>query len=353
MLRLQTADSQALETLQTHFSAANGMRLPDAPVGRILYGHWGSEDLVVVRTAAEEWEIHCHGGQAAVARICADLNADVHDAFAHESLTVSLADCLQQQLASCRTRRTAEIVLRQTTVLPGFLRQLLQLDQPSALEQSIRAFLARKPFASSLLRRFRVAIVGQPNAGKSSLLNALVGYDRAIVFEQPGTTRDLVEADIVVDGWNFQLIDTAGIRSTEDAVESSGVEAAKGSLATSDACLLVVDSVSGWQSENDRIRAAVPATLPVLTVWNKSDLVDATPAATVDTGDSSAVCVSALTGDGVEQIRSWLSARLLPERPDDSVPLPLVEPVNDCLTDFLVSRDVAQLHNALAVFLST
>ena len=347
MLRLQAADSHEL---QSHFSAASGMRLSDAPVGRILYGHWGPEDLVVVRTAAEAWEIHCHGGQAAVERICGDLGTNVQDAFVHDNVAVSLAQILQQQLASCRTRRTAEIVLRQTTALPKFLQQLLQMEGQSALETSIRSFLARGEFARALLRPFRVAIVGQPNAGKSSLLNTLVGYDRAIVFEQPGTTRDLVEADIVIDGWSFQLIDTAGIRNTEDAVESSGVEAAKGSLSASDACLLVVDSVAGWQSANDSILAAVPGTQPVLTVWNKSDLSGATPADSGNADEESAVCVSALTGDGVEQIRGWLSASLLPERPDEDCPLPIVESVNRCLSDFLVSKDVSQLHSGLSVF---
>ncbi|MCR9201001.1 MAG: GTP-binding protein [Planctomycetaceae bacterium] len=345
VLRLQTADSHVL---QSHFAAANGMRLAEAPLGRILYGHWGPEDLVVVRTGAEEWEIHCHGGQAAVERICDDMNADVQDAFVGDDAPSSLTACLLQQLASCRTRRTAEILLTQTTVLPEFLRTLGQIDQQQTLKEMIEAFLARRGIAQALTRPFRVAIVGQPNAGKSSLMNALVGYDRAIVYEQPGTTRDLVEADIVIDGWSFQLVDTAGIRRTSDTVESSGVEAAKASLSSSDACLLVVDTVAGWQPANDDIRQAVPAMQPALTVWNKSDLMEATSATEVETSEQAGVRISALTGEGVEQIRDWLAAGLPPGIPPGNVPLPVVESVNECLADFLVSKDISALRLRLA-----
>lgn len=353
VLRLQNAAS---EVLHPHFSAASGISLSNVPIGRIVYGHWGQEDLVVVRTDALEWEIHCHGGQAAVQQICSDLGVTVISAFADDAESGLLADHLQRRLAACRTRRTADIVLTQTTVLPPYLQTICQMDDEPMREQAILAFLQRSDFARHLRQPCRVAIVGQPNAGKSSLLNALVGYDRAIVYEQPGTTRDLVEAEVVIDGWSFQLVDTAGIRDTADHVELTGVTAAKDSLVTSDACLLVVDATAGWQPADDDILAEVCDSLPLLPVWNKSDLSadseNTVPSASVlktvsATAENNPVLVSARTGDGLDAIRTWLAA-LVPPIPDATAPLPIVDVVNDCLTDYLDSKNVTRLRTQLS-----
>jgi tRNA U34 5-carboxymethylaminomethyl modifying GTPase MnmE/TrmE len=100
---------------------------------------------------------------------------------------------------------------------------------------------------------WRVAIVGRPNVGKSSLLNAIVGFERAIVHPTPGTTRDLVTARTAVDGWPVEFIDSAGIRSGRDAIESAGIEQARQAIESSDLALVVLDRSEPLAPEDHEI----------------------------------------------------------------------------------------------------
>ncbi|MDT7855845.1 tRNA uridine-5-carboxymethylaminomethyl(34) synthesis GTPase MnmE [Rubrivirga sp. S365] len=127
----------------------------------------------------------------------------------------------------------------------------------------------------------RVVLGGRPNAGKSTLLNALVGQDRAIVSPTPGTTRDAVEAEAELGGLRFRFVDTAGLRETADAVEAEGTRRARAAIDGADALLYVVDATVGLDAEEraflDGLAARRPA-LPVLVVHNKADLYAAPPA---------------------------------------------------------------------------
>lgn len=120
---------------------------------------------------------------------------------------------------------------------------------------------------------FSVAIVGLPNAGKSSLLNVLLGMDRAIVTAVPGTTRDTVEELADIGGVPCQLIDTAGLREAGDEVERIGVERALAAGAQADLVLYVFDSAAGWTAADETLLSAISR--PVLVVANKADLADA------------------------------------------------------------------------------
>ncbi|MCA1582183.1 MAG: tRNA uridine-5-carboxymethylaminomethyl(34) synthesis GTPase MnmE [Acidobacteria bacterium] len=116
----------------------------------------------------------------------------------------------------------------------------------------------------------RVVLLGRPNAGKSTLFNALVGAERAIVTSIPGTTRDTLDATIDVRGIPVELVDTAGLRATEDPIESLGVERARAAGESADAVLYVVDAVAGWSGEDE----SALATLPIerrLVIANKID----------------------------------------------------------------------------------
>jgi tRNA modification GTPase len=107
-----------------------------------------------------------------------------------------------------------------------------------------------------LLREgLRVAIIGRPNVGKSSLLNLLSRRDRAIVTDLPGTTRDLLESDLVLEGVPLTLLDTAGIRATEDAVERLGIERSHAAMAAADVVLLLFDLAAGWTEGSGAARA--------------------------------------------------------------------------------------------------
>lgn len=127
----------------------------------------------------------------------------------------------------------------------------------------------------------RVVIGGRPNAGKSTLLNALVGRDRAIVSPTPGTTRDAIEAEAEIDGLRYRFVDTAGLRETSDAIEAEGVRRAEASIEHSDVLLYVYDLTTGLDAAEQtflqRLQGEHPA-LPVVQVANKADLVEPFPA---------------------------------------------------------------------------
>jgi tRNA modification GTPase len=118
----------------------------------------------------------------------------------------------------------------------------------------------------------RVALVGRPNVGKSSLLNLLSRRERAIVTDLPGTTRDLLESEIVLDGVPITLLDTAGIRATCDAVEQLGIARSREALASADLVLLLFDLAHGWSEEDQDLFALIPEGVPCLRVGNKADL---------------------------------------------------------------------------------
>ena len=155
-----------------------------------------------------------------------------------------------------------------------------------------------------------VAIVGRPNVGKSSLLNALVQAERAIVTAQPGTTRDVVETAFQIEGIPLTVLDTAGIRESADEVEALGVARSRQHLAAADVRLLVVDASAGLLPEDLRLLEAV-ADMPTVYVANKADLLGdrsstpddwrpaGTPAPPGTPGHLSWELVSATTGQGV------------------------------------------------------
>jgi tRNA modification GTPase len=120
----------------------------------------------------------------------------------------------------------------------------------------------------------KVAIVGRPNVGKSSLLNAWSRSDRAIVTPLPGTTRDVVESQLVVGGIPVQVLDTAGIRETDDQVEKIGVERSRRAAQAADLVLLTIDASAGWTEADEEIYEQVRHR-PLILAINKIDLVEA------------------------------------------------------------------------------
>jgi len=144
-----------------------------------------------------------------------------------------------------------------------------------------------------------VVIAGRPNAGKSSLLNALAGVDAAIVTPVPGTTRDVLRERIHIDGLPVHVIDTAGLRETEDLAEGEGVRRARGEIARADLVLYVIDSAEPPAAAAlAESRAELPAGVPVIEVWNKIDLQEAPHAP-----GTAALQLSAATGAGLDALR--------------------------------------------------
>ena len=169
----------------------------------------------------------------------------------------------------------------------------------SAIEDKIASLLCDARRGRLIREGACAAIAGKPNVGKSSLFNALLGADRAIVTAIPGTTRDFVTETVDVDGLQLELIDTAGVRETTDSVEIEGVSRARRSWAAAQLVLVVLDSARPLDSDDfDLLRET--AELPRLIVANKSDLRPAWAAAEVH---EPVVAVSSTSGDGLDALR--------------------------------------------------
>ncbi|MGH8369819.1 MAG: tRNA uridine-5-carboxymethylaminomethyl(34) synthesis GTPase MnmE [Gammaproteobacteria bacterium] len=166
--------------------------------------------------------------------------------------------------------------------------------------------LAEGAAQGSLLREgMSVVIAGQPNAGKSSLLNRLAGHDAAIVTEIPGTTRDLLREHINLDGLPLHIIDTAGLRDSVDAVEQEGVRRAWDAIRSADRVLLMIDDANGFSAADARLQQQFSPDTAVTHVYNKIDLTGRKPEI-IASGATTQIALSAKTGEGIELLRTHL-----------------------------------------------
>ena len=170
----------------------------------------------------------------------------------------------------------------------------------------LEGLLATAPEGELLREGALTVLAGVPNAGKSSLYNALLGVDRAIVTEEPGTTRDALEAVVQLGGFPFRLVDTAGLRETDDRVERIGVEVARKYLKRADVVLLCTDARTSLSGEEVAFLGTVVG-VPVVRVRTKSDLVEEAPPEDDRGVFAGSVDVSAVTGQGIDGLRSLLT----------------------------------------------
>ncbi len=207
-------------------------------------------------------------------------------------------------------RETLSAILATIEASVEFTEEVGPLDEAGtrkdleSLLARVRNLVAQRRGSRILREGYRVCLVGRANVGKSSLLNCLLGDDRAIVTEIPGTTRDTIEEQIEVDGYRIVLTDTAGIRETEDVVEQIGVERTVRALEAADEIWMVFEAPIGWTDEDAAILQRLDRA-PDLYLANKADLGYAT------TGLPQPVqLVSAKTGEGIEGLLSSLIERL-------------------------------------------
>ena len=320
---------------------------------RVLYGHVMAADclerldevLVLLMqaprsfTAEDVVEIHCHGGVMAVQRVLSrvleqpGVRRALPGEFSQRAVLNGRLDLTRAEaigdLVAARSQRAAQLAM--AGVDGGIQRRIeglreCLLDQLSELEarvdfeddlpaldgqallmvlQSVRdellQLIADGERSAALHQGLRVALVGRPNVGKSSLLNRLSRRERAIVTDLPGTTRDLLESEIVLEGVPITLLDTAGIRSTTDAVEQLGIARSHDALASADLVVLLFDLTDGWTEDDQALRQQIPADVPYLLVGNKADLSDAEAAADVH--------LSAVTGAGEAELVQALLER--------------------------------------------
>lgn len=335
-------------------------RQPDWTARRLYHGfvHDGSGDRVdevmavifpgsATVTGEDCAEIHCHGGRLLVRRILDLLVASglrlaepgefTRRAFFNGRIDLSraeaVADLIHARSDTSRRLAMAQLeggLFRTVQALRAEIIELLALieayvDFP---DEEIGALDAEQLTvgASRLQREFTrlidgyeqgrivrdgasLLILGRPNVGKSSLLNVLVGEERAIVSAIPGTTRDTVEESIVLSGLPIRVIDTAGIRDSDDQIEAQGVERALAKLASADLVLLVYDAAAGFLAEDQALLSRC-AGRPVLLVGNKADLPQGLAA---PPAELPALAISCRIGSGLELLPERIAAILTPD----------------------------------------
>ncbi len=307
----------ALAVADAAFRPHRGGGLAATPAGRPRVGRVGSgvgDEVVaiVLSGSPPEVEIQGHGGPAAITMVLDALVAAGAEParpsawVRHASGSRLRAEAILDLPRAATLRAAAHMLDQANGALDEELSSICQemeFKQSTSIKR-LDAVIARSHIGLRLLSGWRVALAGRPNVGKSRLLNALLGYGRAIVDPTPGTTRDVVSTATAFGGWPVELGDTAGLRDSDDPIEAEGVARARAHHQAADLVLLVLDRSEPLRPEDHRLMAQHP---DALVVANKADL----PAA----WDSEALVVSAARGDRVERLATTIGHRLVPEPP--------------------------------------
>ncbi len=321
----------ARDAVGSQFRARGGRPLDDYGSGRLVFGRFGDDtqtpgEEVVVRCHSDERvEVHCHGGRAAVALIEDALAAVGCQSVAWQEWLAG--ECTESiaavgALAEASSRRTAAILLDQyqgalSRAFHDIEQSLERGEAPAAIEK-IELLLARADLGQHLVRPWRIAVAGPPNVGKSTLVNAMLGFARSITHPAPGTTRDLVAATTAIDGWPVELVDTAGLRAGEDPIERAGIEHARRRLRDADLILWVLDRSRPFEpGASPQSLGSVCPEASILIVHNKCDLPPADSAR-----QPPGIAVSALQKTGIDTLLDAVSQRLVPEVPEPGAAVP-------------------------------
>jgi tRNA modification GTPase len=289
-------------------------------------------------------EIHCHGGREIVGMLLEILEScGAHVCTWQELRRLSDDDPLHAEaviaLADAKTTRTAAILLDQ--VHGAFRRALdavLQSNDATVAERQLAAIDRYSALGRHLGKPWQVVIAGAPNVGKSSLANALSGFQRSIVAPTPGTTRDVVTSLTAFDGWPVELADTAGLRGEADDLEAEGIGLALESARAADLCVWVLDgSVSPIWADSHLSS--------VLLVINKIDL----PPVWDHESKKDAVSVSALTGAGIAGLADAIARRLVPDPPPPGAAVPFTERLQNGIAEALALCRAGQLTEAINI----
>ena len=326
----------AVELLRGRFFPNSGRPLQSCGADQLVVGRFGrgpGEEVVVRRRSAESVELHCHGGRAAVAAIQESLAEQGGRPVAWQDWVADhhqdpITAAAHVALAEARTERTAAVLLDQ---YHGALRRALEdIEQAlcnhdtSSAGGQIETLLARAELGLHLTRPWRVVLSGRANVGKSSLINALLGYPRAIVHHTPDTTRDVVSTTTAVDGWPIELSDTAGLHDSDHPLQRAAVEQARNMLSDAELVVLVFDAAVPWSAAD---RALIRAWPDALVVHNKHDLPPTTGKR------PPGLCTSAQTGEGIGTLGQAIADRLVPDPPLPGAAVPFAAAQLDHLSD--------------------
>jgi tRNA modification GTPase len=297
---------------------------PSVSFGRLTRIDMGDEVVLVLQGDEREQfvEVQTHGGPGVVAwvlQLAEELGChrvEWQEWLRRTDRTGSEGQAkLWGLLPRATTRKMASILLDQYHRAMerelGRIRTALVAPQPDhpSLLRDVQRLRRRESLGQHVLRPWKVVLAGAPNAGKSSLMNALLGFERAITSPTPGTTRDVVTATLVWDGYPFELIDTAGLRESGEALEAAGIELARQNLREADVVLWLVDL--------SQPRPALPeGELPTFLVGTKADLPHGYDG-------SCDFRVSAVTGEGLASLLDAVLRKVVPEEltPGEAVPV--------------------------------
>ena len=276
----------------------------------------GKGDEVIVAVLAMEpnqtVEIHCHGGRQVVRWLTGQLR---REGCVEKPIDPNPKADPWAVLSQAKTLRTAAILLDQANgAFDRALEEIAQDIQKCQSAESLEKLQDLRRFAKvgkHLIEPWRVVIAGAPNSGKSSLLNAMAGYQRSVVAPIPGTTRDVVSTTLAFDGWLMELSDTAGLHRTQDLLEREGIARARKHLAEADLCLWVLDSTAAGPTDPDEYLGPDGSHVPIIVVLNKTDLEPAWNVAS----RPEAVKISAVSGAGIDELIQRLIAKLIPDAP--------------------------------------
>ena len=356
---IRISGPKSLEVAEEIFFSMSGKKISEYPARTLIFGNIKDGDKKIDEvlvaymkgpnsyTAEDVIEINCHGGFISVKRILelvlskdvrlAEAGEFTKRAFLNGRIDLSQAEAVidvinaktdkahevaENQLDGSLSNRIREFrekvteLLAQVEVAIDYPEEDIEFIAYTTLEEKTRELnkdikkLYETSESGKIFREgLKTVIVGKPNVGKSSLLNSILGENRAIVTDIPGTTRDVIEEFVNIKGIPLKIVDTAGIRETDDVVEKIGVEKSMASFDTADLIIMVVDSSSELSEEDREILEKVQGKETIL-LLNKTDLSQVIDEEEVKkyVNEENIIKISALHNEGIEDVHDRIEA---------------------------------------------